>query len=694
MSTPLPSVSVGTLDGVSSTNPAWFESIVEMSPEAIFVIQDGVHAFANPAGLTLLGARSLEEIRSRPAIEFLVEEQRDLGIARVAVTLDGERTDFLRERVVRLDGNFRETEACTTPVVFKGRPATLVLTRDITEQAKSEAARRRAEGRFIAALESAPTGIGLLDADGCVVLANDVLSTLRRPSLGVGERLRDALVDEDRALLDGLITEATGAVDGSSSTVDIRFAGVPDRTFEASTRLIGADDAARFVMHVHDVTEQREQSALLTRLARTDDLTGLPSRKALTRELVASLKPRGASMAVAFCDVDNFKTINDSLGHQVGDQLLVAVGDRLRQAVRGRDFLARFGGDEFVILLRDTTDEDSVRAAVERISFMLTEPFELNGRGVHVSASIGVAFARHGDDPSTVLGDADAAMYDAKANGRARYELSRSEHRTRAETRLEIDRSLRIALEHEELEPHFQPVVEVATGRIVAVEALVRWNRAGEMVPPGTFIPIAEANGMIGPVDRYMIERSVRQLRKWMDDGVVDGTFRMSANIAPRELTDDSLVESLRIVLSRYELNHHQLMLEVTERRAINTTGIASAITTLGHLGVDLAVDDFGVGHSSLARLSEIPFEVLKLDQAFIAGAVEDERKARLLDGVVRLGESLGHTVLAEGVETEQQLQLLVDSGVELAQGYHLARPADAATITELLCRNRERFAH
>ena len=672
-------------DGPVAESAAWFERIVEMTPEAIFVIEDGYHVFANPAGLELYGATSLSQIADRPAIDFLDTEFRDLGKVRATSALDGEGTSFLRERVVRLDNTLRHTEGATAPVMFNGRPATLALARDVTDRVAVETARRQAESRFFAAVSGAPTGIGLLDEDHLIIMANNAMLELCGPIAPIGIKLEDLVSEDDRDALGPLFDPRCLVEEPGQLPARVTLIDAPERSLEVSIRSIALDDDARFVIQLQDITRQQEHEALLERQASTDDLTNLSNRAALMNEVRAALEPQGSHVALAFCDLDNFKTVNDSLGHQVGDQLLQAVGRRLQAAVRGNDLLARFGGDEFVLLMRHANDQNLVTSIVRRLNETLADPFDLEGRSVHVSASIGVSLGKHGDSADELLSDADAAMYDAKANGRARFEMADESHRNRARTCLEIDRDLRVALQNQEVQPHFQPIVEVSTGRVVGVEALARWSRDGEMVPPATFVPVAEANGLIGVLDRYMIRRSAAQLRQWMDAGIVDETFRVSSNIAPRELADGELFDTLAEVMSETGIDGSQLMLEVTERRAVETTAVLGGIANLSQIGVGLALDDFGIGHSSLARLSELPFDVLKLDRSFIAGAMEDPRKAQLLVGVVRLGDSLGHTVLAEGVETAEQFAFLAETGVDLAQGYLLARPAPGEEIGELL---------
>ncbi|MFK7919364.1 MAG: putative bifunctional diguanylate cyclase/phosphodiesterase [Ilumatobacter sp.] len=650
-------------------HPDLFDHIAQLTSDAIFVAQDGEDVFVNQAGLDLLGVASLDD----------VVPGTDANAAHGA------------GRLVRADGTVREVETSTATVQYQGRPAQLMILRDITHQVSDRAARNEAESRFNAAVSGARLAVGLLDDDRRFVMANEALEALCGTNSAVGANLSE-LIDPDCLANVERLFHATGH-DGGSSTrsSSITFPTAQNRWFDLSLRQLTNDREATYVAQIQEVTRQRQHEALLTQQSCTDSLTGLANREALLNKLVATLGSSGSSVAVALCDLDNFKTVNDSLGHHVGDQLLQIVTERLRPMMRAGDLLARFGGDEFAVLMNDAAEPAIAKALARRLAKALAEPIELEGRWMHMSASIGLALGRHGDSADDLLSDADAAMYDAKRNGRARYELADSGHRARARNRLEIDRALRSALANDELEPHYQPVIDIMSGRVVAVEALARWCRDGEMVSPGVFIPIAEASGLIGELDRYMLRQAARQVRRWVDEGTVDGNFKVSVNVAAQELRDEELVLTLRSILDETKINPGQLVIEVTERDAVETSGAMVGITAIRHMGVGLALDDFGIGHSSLARLSSLPFDVLKIDRSFVSQATEDDRNARLLVGIARMGESLGHLVLAEGVETAEQYRMLADAGVNFAQGYLLTRPASSDDIGDIL-RSGQRF--
>lgn len=404
---------------------SWFERIVEMTPEAIFVIEDGRHVFANPAGLALFGADCLEQISDRPAVEFLDEEFRAVGQTRALVAQDGECTDFLRERVIRLDGTRRETEGATAPVLFEGRPATLALARDVTARVASEAARRQAESRFVAAVTGAPTGIGLLDDRRRIVMANDAMGALCETATPdgsgcVNRKLRDLVEPAYRDEFDGLFRPPAPHGDGDAPTTCVRLVGAPDRSIEVSLRRLALDGAAQYVVLMHDITRQKDHEADLIRRARIDDLTGLPNRSAFTDAMARALADKHAHVAVAFCDIDNFKTVNDSHGHQVGDQVLRQVATGIVGSVRPDDVVSRYGGDEFLVVLRDA-DVAVARSVSERIRGNLRRsPLALRSGNVAVTVSIGFAV----NDPTesinahTLVQRADQALFHTKNRGR------------------------------------------------------------------------------------------------------------------------------------------------------------------------------------------------------------------------------------------------------------------------------------
>jgi diguanylate cyclase (GGDEF)-like protein/PAS domain S-box-containing protein len=419
-----------------------------------------------------------------------------------------------------------------------------------------------------------------------------------------------------------------------------------------------------------------------------DPLTGLPNRVLFLDRVEHALARRSTRVAVLFLDLDHFKLVNDSLGHEAGDALLVDVAPRLREAVRPGDTIGRFGGDEFGILLENVDGERAATEVAERIAAAFARPFVLDGVEHFAGASIGIALGGGGDDePQALVRDADAAMYRAKERGRGRYELFDAAMRARAMDRLSLENDLRRALERDELRLAYQPVISLRDGAIVSVEALVRWAhpRRG-LLPPGEFIGVAEESGLIEPLGEWVLDAACRQAARWHAERPDDRPVGVAVNLAARQLARADVVDVVSATLRRSGLEPSSLSLEITETVLLDEPDtIARTLIGLGALGVHVELDDFGTGYSSLGYLTRLPIEGLKLDRAFVDGLGTERRDTAVATAVVRMAQALSLHVTAEGVETEVQLAELIGLGCAYAQGFLFARPVDAADVSELL---------
>jgi diguanylate cyclase (GGDEF)-like protein len=389
---------------------------------------------------------------------------------------------------------------------------------------------------------------------------------------------------------------------------------------------------------------------------------------------------------VLFIDLDRFKLINDGRGHDAGDKLLVTVANRLRQVVRAGDVVARFGGDEFVVVCEDQTAAFEAALVAERITEALREPVVVDGQEIFLSASIGIAVANGTCSPDSLLRDADAAMYRAKDRGRARSEFFDATMRTEAIEHLETQSALHRAVERDELRLHYQPVVELESGAVVGVEALVRWDHpALGLVPPGAFIPLAEETGLIVPIGAWVLDEAVAQLARWRERSW-GRSLTVNVNLAARQLRQPDLVPALMRTLLTSGVEPASLCLELTETTFMEDGGgHRETLAGIRSLGVGLAIDDFGTGYSSLTYLKRFPVNVLKIDQAFVRGLGEDASDTAIVKSVIDLAHALGLVVVAEGVETGDQVSHLRRLGCDLAQGYFFARPQPAADLERLL---------
>ena len=449
---------------------------------------------------------------------------------------------------------------------------------------------------------------------------------------------------------------------------------------------LGSREVQVFTTFANHVSAAANNSRLFDQMrtqALHDPLTGLPNRSLLLDRLqqaLARADRRPQKVAVLFLDLDRFKVINDSLGHQTGDRVLVAVADRLVASLRPGDTATRFGGDEFVVVCEEVVDERQALEIAERLAARLREPFMLGGEEVFLSVSVGVSLANGSeDDPTALLRDADAAMYRAKELGRARCDLFDAEMRARAVARLETENDLRRAIERGELRVHYQPNVSIDGGTVVGVEALVRWEhpRRG-LVSPAEFIPLAEETGQIVPLGAWVLEEACRQLAIWTARGRMSPArdFAVSVNLSPHQLASRDLVDQVRRVLLRTEVDPSQLCLEITETALLHDVdGAIETLRRLRGLGVRIALDDFGTGYSALSYLHVMPVDVLKIDRSFVGRLGPDPRDRAIVEGMISLAHALDLTVVAEGVETAGQLDDLAAMGCDVAQGFYFFRP-------------------
>jgi diguanylate cyclase (GGDEF)-like protein/PAS domain S-box-containing protein len=444
----------------------------------------------------------------------------------------------------------------------------------------------------------------------------------------------------------------------------------------------------------NDITESRRYQEELEHQANFDTLTGLPNRNLLhdrLKQAVVYARRYNKPMAVAFIDLDNFKLVNDSLGHSAGDRLLTTVADRLKTTVRTSDTAARLSGDEFVLILFDQADDATIQNTMQRILNEVSLPCRLEDRDFYVSCSIGYSmFPKDGETDEALLKNADAAMYHAKEAGRNNFQAYTPDMETKATERLEISGDLRLALENNEFHLCYQPRVCLKDGHIIGVEALIRWQhpRLG-MVSPADFIPIAEESGLIAPIGEWALRTACSQAKAWLGQGLPPIT--MSVNLSARQFVKKDLVPSIEKILADTGLPADLLELELTESLIMHNAELF--IITLGNLkalGIKLAVDDFGTGFSSLAYLKRFPIDRLKIDRSFVHNVAEDQDSSAIARAVIHLGHSMGLIVLAEGVETPEELYFLRTHNCDELQGYFFSKPLLADEVADLLKRGKK----
>jgi diguanylate cyclase (GGDEF)-like protein len=450
------------------------------------------------------------------------------------------------------------------------------------------------------------------------------------------------------------------------------------------------DDAGRFSGMsgtLTDITERRVLEERLLTQAFHDDLTGLANRALFTDRVEHALTRRSTGkrlVGLLFLDLDRFKTVNDSLGHTVGDELLVAIGERLHAALRPEDTIARLGGDEFAILIEEVGTPQEVLELAERISSTFDAPFRSDEREITIRCSIGVVVASGGERTvDDLLRDADVAMYRAKLSGRGSYALFEPSMQAEVAARLELESDLREAIANASLTLAYQPIVDLRDGRIVAVEALARWShpQRGE-VPPSVFIPIAEESGLIVPLGAWVLRRASLDLADLRRGGGAAADLRLSVNLSPGQLHDRSIVDKVLSALWEAGLPHDALGIEITEGLVLDVgeEGLGY-LRELRAAGCKVSFDDFGTGFSSLGNLRSLPIDGLKIDISFVSAMLGGGVDAAVVEAVIRLGAALGVAVVAEGVEDEATAERLLELGCPLGQGYYFGRPEPVAAL-------------
>src|SRR5258708_1866041 len=439
-----------------------------------------------------------------------------------------------------------------------------------------------------------------------------------------------------------------------------------------------------------DVTEQRRAESQLLHDAFHDVLTGLPNRALfldrVAHALARSRRDSPRSFAVMLLDIDRFKVVNDSLGHAVGDQLLVLLGQRLQTCLRGGDTVARFGGDEFTIMVESIVDVTDATRSAARIQAALSAPFVVEGEEIYASVSVGIAVAApEYDRPEQMVRDADTAMYRAKAQGKARYEIFDAAMRAEAVTLLQLETDLRLAIERHELRVHYQPIVTIESGRLVGFEALVRWQHPIKgLVLPAQFISVAEETGLIVPIGAFVLDHACAQLAAWR---LRDATgISVSVNISSRQFSQSDLVHDVERALRTHRLNGSDLNLEITESVLIQHAATALAtIKRLREIGVTISIDDFGTGYSSLSYLHSFPIDKLKIDSSFVRDFGHDKKTVEITRTIIQLANNLGIDVIAEGIERDDQRNQLAQMRCGFGQGYLYSRPVAAEEAARFL---------
>ena len=674
-----------------------YRSVFEHSMEAVFLTStDGFVYAANPAACKLFG-RSEEELcklgRNDLVDTSLCQRQLNDFLAKRA------RTGRARAELIfiRGDGTRFPGEASSEQFVDEQQQSRSILTiRDLTERNQAERMLAESEEQYRLLIAAMEEGVVLQDENSKILAFNK--SAERILGLTADQLIGKSSFDPDWYSIHE---------DGSPFPGETHPVVVTLRTGEPQSDVImgihkpdgrltwisvnvqpifkeGETTPHRVVATMHDITEHKIAQEHIKKLAHFDQLTGLPNRTLLNdrfRYALSSAQRRGETLAVMFLDLDDFKDINDTLGHNVGDLVLMELAKRLKKAVREEDTLSRQGGDEFILIL-PAADADSAGLVASKLIEGVARPCQIDRHELTVTASIGIAIFPHdGTDLESLSKNADIAMYRAKREGRNSFRFYAPEMQLNSARNLKLANGLRHALERQEMQLHYQPQFSLHDGHIVGVEALLRWQHA-EMgaISPVEFIPIAESTGQIISIGEWVFRTATRQLREWMDNGLPP--MMMAVNLSAVQFRQNDLPELIDRILNEVKLPHHLLELELTEATTMdNTKAAVNMMNNLYERGVRMSIDDFGTGYSNLSYLKQFNVYKLKIDQSFVRGITSDPGDRAIVTAIINMADSLDLRTIAEGVETAQQHEFLRLQGCDEAQGYCFSKPLPATQL-------------
>ena len=669
------------------------QNIIDSLPGIVYVFDQGGRFLRWNRNFEIVTGYSHEEMaRSHPLDFFGTEEEKELVADRIAEVL-GRGSAAVEAALRTADGRRIPYYFNGVRIELDGRSCIAGMGVDITERRRAEETLRLRNR----AIQASVNAIIITDLDGNIEYANPAFERITgySPAETLGRNCRflqgddseqpgvDAIRAAIRRRDEASVLLRNYRKDGSLFWNDVHIAPVrgPDGV------------VSHFVGVLNDITEVKHYEKELERQTNFDALTALANRKVLKeriRDAIATTQHFGGSVAVGFMDLDNFKFINDSLGHNVGDELLKQVAERLVSCLRGQDTVARYGGDEFAFVLAEQKDEKAVGALMERILKTIDRPFRVGSHKFFVSCSIGLSFyPRDGADADTLLKNADAAMYRAKDRGRNNFQFYAPSMNRYATERLSLESQLRQALAADEFALHYQPKVDLRTGEMVGAEALLRWypGKGKAAVPPSAFIPLAEETGLIVPIGEWVLQTACAQIRALQDAGLPP--LRVAVNLSARQFKPATITTVVGDALAASGLDPGMLELELTESVVMqDPEEAAGVLRDLKDMGLHLSIDDFGTGYSSLSYLQRFPVDHLKIDQSFVRDIHTDADDRAIVTAVIALAHSMKLKVVAEGVETPEQLAFLREHRCDIMQGYLFSRPVSGDDVLELLTKD------
>ncbi len=677
-------------------------TLLDATFEGIMTIDEHARVTAfNPACERMFGVQTSQALGSSVGLfvpEDVLETLRQRSAAyHNTLQPQNARPTFVSDvMAVKADGRTFAVELAMFHTRIKDQVFTTLIFNDISDRIQSARELQNAAVQYKTLTQLAPVGIVKLNQEWTCDYANDMWCQLTGQSLeqNMNSGWIDALHDDDRAQT--LMDMRQALIEGKTYRQVVRLNNARDRPMWVSMNATGLINALKMLtgslIVIMDVTEQHLSEKRLTQIAHHDALTGLPNRNSFLEQLHLALderKPHGI-IALLFIDLDGFKAVNDTLGHDAGDELLQQVARRLRHSVREEDIVARLGGDEFTVTLRTLDNSQDASIVADTIVHALKQPFLLQMEEVYVSASVGISLAsgmenNGAQDANSLIKQADVALYRAKLSGRSRHIFFTPELDQAQRDRSVLITSLRRAVDRQDFELFYQPQLLIREQRLLGFEALLRWPQdTGEHVSPGVFIDVLEETGLIGELGEWAIGQACGQHRIWLRKGLIGPATTMSVNVSARQLGMPHFAQRVAAILDKHSMRPDSLILEITESALVQTIE-TNIINDIKQLGVQISLDDFGTGYSSLAYLSQLPLDHLKIDRSFIADISRFPHAVTVIKSIIALARTLGIRVIAEGVEDGDILPMLAREGCEGYQGYHFSKPLPAREMANQL---------
>ena len=687
-----------------------FRQAIELAPDLICVARDGAIELINPAGADMLGVWPASELRGRPFTDFVAEADR--GHFRGGMESLTQERLRIPMTLLRHDGSVVEVELAALPYQEPEEPeapaeaagdAVIIMARDVTERNRALKAQATREEHLRKIMDTVADGIITIDENGIIETLNPTAEAIfgYKPGELIGSNVKVLMAEEDASNHDhylaryrntgqrhiiGAAREVTGRrKNGSHIPIEL---AVSEMRFSGRRLFIGA---------LRDITERKENEERLRDLATRDPLTRLPNRNLFTERLEHAIEQAdtcGVGFAVLFLDLDNFKTINDALGHLIGDRVIQLAGQRICGCVRGQDTVAHLSGDEFMIILEGMDDEVRASKIARDMLKSVAQPFKIDGREVFTSASIGVVlYPKNAGSIVELMRNVDTAAHFAKKRGRANFQFYTEQLSDDARRRIEIESGLRRAIENDELSLVFQPKVELERRRIVGAEALLRWhNPVLGRVPPDEFIPVAEETGLIVPIGSWVLRQACRTAAAWTAAGLE--RCHVGVNLSAMQFLHGDLAGEVQGVLKEFDLDPGLLDLELTESMLVsNADETIQTLKVLKDMGIHVSMDDFGTGYSSLSYLTRFPLDSLKVDRAFVTNLPDDRDASAVARAIISMAQNLNLKIVAEGIETESQVGFLHALGCQVGQGYLFSPPVDNEAFIGLARTSATAFA-